>query len=178
LSVRAVCQRHVTNGKTKTERIVDVLNQLNFVVDEPPSGWVTTVEKEMYRRGDSVHQTTIYDARRKAVRRLKNVKPNKSAPSQSPPSQSPPSQSPPESPFLQALVNEAPKNSNVSKASAAPVSVPAPAPVVAVAVAAPKVQESLSLTLADAKVIKEFAQKFGGLKGLAQAVQAVDEFLS
>lgn len=153
-----------TTGKTKQEMVAEVLRSLNFLQEDAPPDWKNRVEQALNRQGVQVHYTTIYETRKKEMQKLRKQQSQQPRPS---------------SPVISAAEkkDETPVNRTVASnhqvpATAAPVSADTNKPVGGT----PNVAEKL--TLADAKAIKDFAKKFGGLDGLSEAVEAVSELFN
>lgn len=58
---------NATKTRSKADIVREILNNLGAVSDEPPEGWKVAAEKELKKRKLKVHQTQIYEIRRKEL---------------------------------------------------------------------------------------------------------------
>lgn len=140
----------------KNKIVAQVLNELGLCKDENtdklPEGWRQRVEKALAKRGVEVHMTTIYEVRRKEVAKH----------------------------LWERLQEEAKHNALPPQPARLPAALPPQAPTISETIAKQieKIDWSQKMTVADAIAIKEFAVKYGGLKGLSEAVALVEKVVS
>lgn len=145
-------------NKTKQEMVADVLRSLNFLHDNPPADWKNRVEQALNRQGVQVHYTTIYESRKKEMRKLREQR------AQQPPPKVNPDPQPVKKEETMDRQPVAERN-HAAPTSGAPVST----------ASQPQKTVAEKLTVADALAIKNFAKKYGGLGGLTEAVKVVAE---
>jgi hypothetical protein len=59
-----------TKTKTKADVVREILNKIGAVSNDPPEDWKAKTEAELNKRKLKVHQTQIYEIRRKETAKL------------------------------------------------------------------------------------------------------------
>jgi hypothetical protein len=63
-----------TKTGTKADVVREILHKIGAVAETPPEGWKAQAEKELKKRKMEVHQTQIYELRRKELAKAQSLK--------------------------------------------------------------------------------------------------------
>jgi len=72
-----------TKTGTKADVVREILHKIGAVAETPPEGWKAQTEKELKKRKMKVHQTQIYELRRKELAKAQSLKGEESGDSSS-----------------------------------------------------------------------------------------------